>query len=247
MKENILDQEWDVPALLKFAFPTIVMMIFMGLYTITDTIFVARLVNADALSAINIVCPVINLTVGLGTMLAAGGNAIVSRKMGAGANEEAREDFTLLVIVALAMGLILLTAGLFWMEEIIAFLGASDRLFPYCREYLTALAFFIPANILQTLFANLLVTAGRPGLGLGLSVLAGVANIVFDYIFLVPLGMGIRGAALGTGIGYLIPAAAGMAFFMGRKGSLFFVSLRRRENAPVRVLSGRLKVVSIPG
>ena len=48
MKENILDQEWDVPALLKFAFPTIVMMIFMGLYTITDTIFVARLVNADA-------------------------------------------------------------------------------------------------------------------------------------------------------------------------------------------------------
>ena len=72
MKENILDQEWDAPALLKFAFPTIVMMIFMGLYTITDTIFVARLVNADALSAINIVCPVINLTVGLGTMLAAG-------------------------------------------------------------------------------------------------------------------------------------------------------------------------------
>lgn len=244
MKENILDQEWDVPALLKFAFPTIVMMIFMGLYTITDTIFVARLVNADALSAINIVCPVINLTVGLGTMLAAGGNAIVSRKMGAGANEEAREDFTLLVIVALAMGLMLLAAGLFWMEEIIVFLGASDRLFPYCREYLTALAFFIPANILQTLFANLLVTAGRPGLGLGLSVLAGVANIVFDYIFLVPLGMGIRGAALGTGIGYLIPAAAGMAFFMGRKGTLFFVSLRRRKNAPVRALSGRLKVVA---
>ena len=43
MKENILDQEWDVPALLKFALPTIVMMIFMGLYTITDTIFVARM------------------------------------------------------------------------------------------------------------------------------------------------------------------------------------------------------------
>ncbi len=244
MKGNILDQEWNAPALLKFAFPTIVMMIFMGLYTITDTVFVAQLVNTDALSAINIVCPVINLTVGLGTMLAAGGNAIVSRKMGAGANEEAREDFTLLVIVAIAMGLMLLAAGLLGMEEIIAFLGASDRLFPYCREYLTALAFFIPANILQTLFANLLVTAGRPGLGLGLSVLAGVANIVFDYIFLVPLGMGIRGAALGTGIGYLIPAAAGMAFFMRRKGTLFFVSLRRRENVPAWAqVSGRMKVV----
>ena len=112
MHENILDREWNAYSLLRFAFPTIVMMIFMGLYTITDTIFVSRLVNTDALSAINIVCPVVNLTVGLGTMLAAGGNAIVSRKMGEGAEQEAREDFTLLVAVGMAMGLILLTAGL---------------------------------------------------------------------------------------------------------------------------------------
>lgn len=245
MSENVLDQEWNVSSLLKFAFPTIVMMIFMGLYTIVDTIFVARLVNTDALSAINIVCPVINLTVGLGTMLAAGGNAIVSRKMGEGAEQEAREDFTLLVAVGVAMGMALLAAGLFWMEEIIIFLGASGRLFPYCRDYLTVLVLFIPANILQTLFANFLVTAGRPGLGLGLSVLAGVANIIFDYLFLVPLGMGIRGAALGTGIGYLIPAAAGMVFFMGKRGTLFFVLLRREGTAPGWVqASGRMKVAA---
>lgn len=245
MSENVLDQEWNVSSLLKFAFPTIVMMIFMGLYTMVDTIFVARLVNMDALSAINIVCPVINLTVGLGTMLAAGGNAIVSRKMGEGAEQEAREDFTLLVAAGVAMGTALLAAGLFWMEEIILFLGASDRLFPYCRDYLTVLVLFIPANILQTLFANFLVTAGRPGLGLGLSVLAGVANIIFDYLFLVPLGMGIRGAALGTGIGYLIPAAAGMVFFMGKRGTLFFVPLRREGTAPGWVqVSGRMKVAA---
>ncbi|MCI8658913.1 MAG: MATE family efflux transporter [Lachnospiraceae bacterium] len=245
MSENVLDQEWNVSSLLKFAFPTIVMMIFMGLYTMVDTIFVARLVNTDALSAINIVCPVINLTVGLGTMLAAGGNAIVSRKMGEGAEQEAREDFTMLVAAGVAMGMALLAAGLFWMEEIIIFLGASGRLFPYCRDYLTVLVLFIPANILQTLFANFLVTAGRPGLGLGLSVLAGVANIIFDYLFLVPLGMGIRGAALGTGIGYLIPAAAGMVFFMGKRGTLFFVPLRREGKAPGWVqASGRMKVVT---
>ena len=60
------------------------MMLFMGLYTIVDTIFVSRFVNTNALSAINIVCPVINLIVGLGTMIATGGSAIVARKMGAG-------------------------------------------------------------------------------------------------------------------------------------------------------------------
>ena len=84
MDDHILDQKWSAGSLLRFAFPTIVMMIFMGLYTIVDTIFVAQFVNTDALSSINIVCPIINITVGLGTMIATGGNAIVSRKMGAG-------------------------------------------------------------------------------------------------------------------------------------------------------------------
>ena len=76
MDDNILDQKWSAGSLLRFAFPTIVMMIFMGLYTIVDTIFVAQFVNTDALSSINIVCPIINITVGLGTMIATGGNAI---------------------------------------------------------------------------------------------------------------------------------------------------------------------------
>ena len=81
MNHTVFSQQWRAGTLLRFALPTIVMMLFMGLYTIVDTIFVAQFVNTDALSAINMVCPVINLTVGLGTMIATGGNAIVSRKM----------------------------------------------------------------------------------------------------------------------------------------------------------------------
>ena len=99
--------------------------------------------------------------------------------------------------------------GMVWIDEIVYTLGASDLLFPYCKDYLTVLFVFTPANIVQTLFSNLFVTAGRPGMGFGLSVLAGMANIVLDYIFIVPMGMGISGAALGTGIGYLLPSLAG--------------------------------------
>lgn len=83
-EENPLSQDFDIRSLFKFALPTIVMMLLMGLYTIVDTIFVARFAGTNALSALNIVCPVINLIVGLGTMLATGGSAIVARKMGAG-------------------------------------------------------------------------------------------------------------------------------------------------------------------
>ncbi len=82
---NPLSKNFTIKSLLKFAFPTILMMIFMGLYTVIDTIFVARFVDTNALSALNIVCPVINLIVGLGTMLATGGSAIIVRKYPASA------------------------------------------------------------------------------------------------------------------------------------------------------------------
>ena len=230
MDENtsILAQTWSAGSLLRFAFPTVVMMVFMGLYTLVDTIFVAQFVNTDALSAINIVCPVVNLTVGLGTMLATGGNAIVSRKLGAGAGLEAREDFTLLVLAGAGLGVLLLLGGLIWLDPLLSALGASTLLFPYCRDYLLVLLLFLPANLLQTLFSNLLVTAGRPGLGFGLSAAAGLANILFDYIFIVPCGLGIQGAALGTGLGYLIPAIAGLIFFARNQGGLSFTAPKPR-------------------
>ncbi|MCI8809888.1 MAG: MATE family efflux transporter [Oscillibacter sp.] len=222
MNNPILNQNWSAGSLLRFAFPTIVMMIFMGLYTIVDTIFVAQFVNTEALSSINIVCPVINITVGLGTMIAAGGNAIISRKMGAGKIQEAKEDFTLLVITGAVIGFVIFLGGTIWIDSLIYTLGASDLLFPYCKDYLLVLLLFIPANVLQTLFSNLFVTAGKPGLGFGLSVLAGAANIALDYIFIVLCSLGIQGAALGTGFGYLIPAAAGLVYFTRNKGTLSF-------------------------
>ena len=223
MKGGALEREWSAGPLLRFALPTIVMMVFMGLYTAVDTIFVARFVNTDALSSINIVCPVVNVTVGLGTMLATGGNAVVSRKLGAGGCREAKEDFTLLAAAGAAVGLLILLAGTVWLDGLIGFLGARQPLFPYCRDYLGTLLLFAPASVLQTLFSNLFVTAGRPGLGFGLSLLAGGANLLLDYIFIVPCGLGVRGAALGTGFGYLIPAAAGAAYFARGGGTLSFV------------------------
>lgn len=198
------------------------MMIFMGLYTVVDTIFVARFVDTNALSALNIVCPVINLIVGFGTMLATGGSAIIARKMGAGKQTRAAQDFTLIIAVGILSGVLIAVTGTAFIDGIVQYLGANRILFPYCREYLFILLLFTPASILQVLFQNLFVTAGRPGLGMLLGISAGIANIFLDYFFMVPLQMGIKGAALGTGIGYLIPAAAGLLFFSAGKSNLHF-------------------------
>ncbi len=219
---NPLSQDFTIKSLLKFAYPTILMMLFMGLYTVIDTIFVARFADTNALSALNIVCPVINLTVGLGTMLATGGSAVIARKMGAGEQKRAAQDFTLIISVGVLSGLLITVLGTVLIDRIIRGLGASDILFPYCKEYLFTLLLFAPASILQVLFQNLIVTAGRPGIGMAFGVSAGIANILLDYIFMVPFQMGVKGAAFGTGIGYMIPAAIGLWFFSAAKSNLRF-------------------------
>ena len=220
--ENPLSKNFTMRSLLQFAFPTIFMMIFMGLYTIGDTIIISRFVNTDALSALNIVTPVINIIVGFGTMLATGGSAIVARKMGEGNVKRASQDFTLIVLAGGIAGAAISIIGNLFINKIIWGLGASDMLFPYCKQYLFILLLFTPASMMQVLFQNLIVTAGKPGFGMVLSISAGAINLVLDYIFVVPMDMGIAGSALGTGIGYMIPAIIGIGFFAQPKRTLHF-------------------------
>lgn len=216
-EQNRLGENFSGAGLLLFAMPTIIMMVFSGLYTIVDTLFVARFVNTDALSAVNIVTPLISLTVGIGTMLAAGGNAVIARNMGEGKKRLARENFTLIVLCGVAAGIVFALAIFTGMDRILNLLGARGVLFPYARDYLGILLFFIPAYMLQTIFANLFVTAGRPGLGMAVAVGAGILNILLDYVFIVIYHMGIGGAALGTGFGVSLTIFAGIIFFIPGK------------------------------
>lgn len=219
---NPLGQDFTICSLLRFALPTIITMLFMGLYTIGDTIFVSRFVDTNALSAVNIVTPIINIIVGLGTMLATGGSAIIAREMGAGEEKSASQDFTLIIVCGIALGFLIAIMGSIFIDDIIRGLGASKLLFPYCKEYLFILLLFTPASMMQVLFQNLIITAGRPGFGMALSIGAGAINVLLDYIFMVPLDMGISGSALGTGIGYFIPTVAGFGFFLAGKGNMRF-------------------------
>ena len=85
--------------ILKFAVPTIAMSVFMSFYTMVDGLFVSNLIGTNALSAINLVYPVIALVTAISTMLATGGSAVIMKKMGEGKPDEAKQDFTFLILV----------------------------------------------------------------------------------------------------------------------------------------------------
>ena len=97
--------------IMKFAVPTIAMTVFMSFYTMVDGLFVSNLIGTEALSAINLTAPVISLVTAISTMLATGGSAVIMRKMGGGRQEEARQDFTALIIVNAVVGLVMCGLG----------------------------------------------------------------------------------------------------------------------------------------
>lgn len=213
---HAISRRFHARELLTFALPSMVMMIFLSLYTIVDGFFVSRFVGTDALSAVNITYPLTSVFVALGVMFATGGSAAIARLLGEGRQEDACRGLSLIFLAAVGLGTVGTVVCLGLRDPILVFLGAGPELMDLCRDYITVLMLFFPASILQMLFQNFLVTAGRPGLGFGLTVAAGLANMVLDYLFIVPGGMGIAGAAWATGIGYCIPALGGLVFFFVR-------------------------------
>ena len=224
MQSTKLAQKFNLPRLLLFVFPTIVMMVFMSLYTSVDGAFVSRLIGEDALAAVNVVYPVMSVVLALSLMFTSGANAIIARMLGEGQPEKARRFFSLVYIVGTLMGIAATAITLLLMDSLLSLLGATETLYSYAREYLTVLCLFAPMLFLQVGTQNFFVTEGKPGVGLLVSALGGIANIILDYVFIAVFHMGIAGAALATGIGYMIPGLYGVCyFFASRKGTLWFV------------------------
>ena len=219
---NSISKDFKFFSLLGFALPTMIMMMFMSLYTIVDGIFIARLVNSMALSACNIIYPAANILMAVGIMLATGGSAVIAARLGEGKEKDANSSFSLIVLVGAAAGFLGMILGIFFLEPLCRMLGATDVLLEYSMDYLRIILLFAPMCMLQMLFQSFFVAAGKPNLGLILTVTGGLANMVLDYVFMGPLQMGVAGAALATGIGQTIPSVAGLIFFLARRKGLRF-------------------------
>lgn len=215
--EPVLAKKFNFTSLLSFAIPNVMMMISLSMYLIVDGMFISRVLGTTALSAANMVYPAVSFEMAVAIMIATGGSAIIARKLGEGRQEEARKNLSFLITVEILIGILIAVAGNFFIDEIISFLGASSVQAPLCVTYAKVLFTFAPAFFLQTAFQTFFVTAGKPSLGLIVTLSAGIMNIVLDYLFMVPLDMGIYGAALATGLGYCIPAAAGLSYFFFAK------------------------------
>ncbi len=232
--QNVYLKPVTLKNILKFAVPTIAMTVFMSFYTMVDGLFVSNLIGTGALSAINLTAPLIQLVTAISTMLATGGSAVIMKKMGEQKTEEAKEDFTFLILVNVVVGFIMCGLGYLLMNHIFAGMNLSADVEAYCVEYLSRYLLFTVPILLMNNFTLYMIASEKATLSLVCSVSGGVLNMVLDFVFIAGLGMGIGGAAVATGLGYSVTAVVGLVVFSRKKSLLHF----KKPVMRFRVLAG---------
>lgn len=209
-----LSDHFTTGRLLRFALPSIAMMIFMSFYGVVDGIFVSNFTGSTAFASLNLVWPYIMVLGGLGFMIGTGGSALVAYRMGQGEQRKANETFSLLILTAIFLGIALTVFGELTLRPVVRLLGASEDMVPHCMTYGRIMLAGLTPFLLQGVFQSFMVTAERPRLGLWVTVAAGIANIAFDYLFMGPLCMGVAGAALGTTLSECVGGLVPLIYFL---------------------------------
>ncbi|MEE0706595.1 MAG: MATE family efflux transporter [Adlercreutzia sp.] len=218
-----MSKHFSTSALIKFTLPTMAMMIFTSCYTIVDGFFVSNYAGKTALAAVNLIFPAVMILASVGMMIGTGGSALVAKTLGEGNRPRARRYFTLLVIFAFVIGSVLAIGGWFFMEPAATMLGATGQMHADASLYGRMMMISLPFFILQYAFQSFFVTAGKPKLGFLVIVIAGVTNIVLDFLFVGAFGWGLPGAALATNIGEFLGGLIPVLYFMRKRDTpLYF-------------------------
>ena len=215
-----LSEHFTYNKLLRFVFPSIVMMVFTSIYSVVDGLFVSNFVGKTALASINLILPFLMGLSALGFMIGTGGSAIVAKTLGEGDPKRANSYFSMLVYVTAIGGIILALLGMLLVPSVVSFLGAEGELLSNCILYGRISFISMPAFMLQNVFQSFFVTAEKPKLGLAVIITAGVTNMILDLLFVGILGFGLAGAAVATVCGEMIGGLFPIFYFSGKNSSL---------------------------
>ena len=208
-----LSEHFDFRKLLRFTFPSIIMLIFTSVYGVVDGFFVSNYAGKEPFTAVNFIMPVLMLLGCFGFMFGTGGGALISKTMGEGESEKAKKIFSLIVYTSIACGILLSVLGFIVIKPVASLLGADGQLLTNSIKYANIILIAVPAYILQYEFQCLLVTAGKPNLGLYITIAAGLTNIILDALFVAVFKWGLEGAAAATAISQFVGGIIPLIYF----------------------------------
>lgn len=228
-----LSDHFTYSKLLRFVFPSIIMMIFTSIYGVVDGLFVSNFAGKTAFASINLVMPFVMILGGIGFMIGTGGTALVSKVLGEGKKEKANKIFTMMIIFTLLLGTLLSVIGVVSMPWVADFLGATEEMMADCILYGRIVTGFTVAFMLQNVFQSFLIAAEKPKLGLLATVLAGVTNMALDAIFIIVFRWGVAGAAIATGLSQCVGGIFPLIYFSRDNSSLLRLTNTKLEIKPI--------------
>ena len=214
-----LSDHFTYGRLIRFVIPSVAMMIFTSIYGVVDGLFVSNFVGKTPFAAVNFIMPFCMILGAFGFMFGTGGTALVAKTLGEGDEEKANQIFSLLIYVALGLGILMALFGIFFVEPIAKKLGADASMLPYCVTYARVVLLGLPFFMLQNMFQSFLIAAEKPKMGLKVTVAAGVTNMVLDALFIAIFQWGVVGAAAATALSQFVGGMVPLMFFSRKNSS----------------------------
>jgi putative MATE family efflux protein len=207
---NILDTDRVGWLLVQLATPAFLGMFVQTLYNVIDTIFIGQFVGTLAIAGLSIVFPLQMMAWGLSMMVGMGGASLISRFLGSREIDNAERTIGNGISVALIMSLIVTAAVLPLMDFWLRLIGASDEVLPYAKDYLLIIMSGTVTNVLTMTLMNFVRAEGNARVPMISMILGALLNIMLDAILIIPLKMGVSGAAIAT----VISQIASMIFLI---------------------------------
>ncbi len=236
MRRNDIMSTWN--EYVKYASLNILGMLGLSCYILADTYFVAKGLGSDGLAALNLAIPVYSLIHGTGLMMAMGGATRFSILKSQKSGRERSQVFSQTVILASGFALLFVLAGIFGADWITNLLGADKAVYDMCRTYLKVLLLFSPAFLANDLLLCFVRNDGNPQFAMAAMLGGSFSNIILDYIFIFPFGMGIFGAVFATGLAPLISIGIQSVFFIQRKNTFHMVKTGIALRKGVQIMAG---------
>lgn len=215
-----LSDNFNYGKLLRFTFPSIIMLVFSSVYGVVDGYFVSNYAGKTSFAAVNFIMPVLMILGCIGFMFGTGGGALIAKTLGEKNDKKANEIFTMIVAVSVGVGVFLTVLGIALMPLISLLLGADGKMLDDSVLYGRIVTIGLPFYILQYEFQCLFATAGKPKLGPYVTAAAGVTNMVLDYLLVAVFPLGIIGAAAATAFSQFVGGVIPLIYFLRENSSL---------------------------
>lgn len=241
-----LSDHFNYLRLLRFTFPSIIMLVFTSIYGVIDGFFVSNFTGKTPFAAVNFIMPLLMILGCAGFMFGTGGSAQIAKTMGEGKAKTANEQFSMIVYASVICGIVLAVSGFLFLPFLASLMGAEGQLLQDSIVYGRIILLALPFYVLQYEFQCLFAAAQKPKFGLYVTVTAGMTNIILDALFVAGFRWGLEGAAAATALSQLVGGAVPLLYFGRKNSSLFqFVKCRFDKNVLIKTcINGSSELMS---